>query len=304
MHFFVILLHQSNLELMYPYNRLSIYYKILITILLTITMPFVTLSQKSLPDDFCISRMESVLFENINLLRDDYGMSKLQLSASLSYVANLHVNDLLTNNPDTSVCNLSSWSNKGDWTPCCYTKYLHNPDCMWDKPKELTPYSFRGYELVTFFEEDFNVDSITNLWSDSKETLDMILMRGNYDNKKWICAGVGINENYVSIWFGQRKDRLTEPEVCDKGAIIDSPNSGIIVTNKSNTYYLIFGSYPSMHDAREDRKKFKIDFADCDILVKNNKYRIYLNKFNSLQEALFAKQQLPFAYREAWILKD
>lgn len=289
---------------MYPYNRLSAYYNILITIILIIALPFVTMSQKTLPDDFCIDRMESVLFDNLNLLRVDYGMSKLQLSASLSYVAELHVNDLQINNPDTSICNLSSWSDKGDWTPCCYTKYLHNPDCMWDKPTELTPYAFRGYELVTFFEEDFNADSIINLWSDSKETLDMILMRGNYSNKKWICAGVGISENYVSIWFGQRRDRMTEPEVCEKGEIIDSNDSATTATNKPNTYYLIFGSYPSMHDAREDRKKIKDDFASCDILVKNNKYRIYLNKFSTLQEAMFAKQQLPFAYKEAWIFKD
>ncbi len=289
---------------MHTYNRLSTHYNRIIAILLFMSLPFLTYGQRTLPDDFCIDQMESSLFDNINLLRGDYGMSQLQLSVSLCYVAELHVNDLQNNHPDTSVCNLSSWSDKGSWTPCCYNKYVHNPDCMWDKPKELTPYSYRGYELVTFFEEDFNADSIINLWADSKETLDMILMRGNYKNKKWICAGIGISKNYVSLWFGQRKDKLKEPDLCDDGNrnIIVDPT--IIATNNSNTYYLIFGSHSNMADAREERKKFKNDFANCDILAKNNKYRIYLNKFNSLQEAMFAKNQLPFAYKEAWILKD
>lgn len=290
---------------MYIFGRLSTYYNTLITILFFLVMPFIILGQKTLPDDFCIDRMESTLFENINLLRIDYGMSELQLSASLSYVAELHVNDLQHNNPDTSICNLSSWSDKGDWTPCCYTKYLHNPDCMWDKPKQLTPYSYRGYELVTFFEEDFNTDSVINLWSDSKETLDMILTRDNYSNKKWICAGIGISDNYISLWFGQRRDKLKEPDICDKGNGNNIVNPAIISTNKSNTYYLIFGSYSNMHDAREACKRLKNnEFKNCDILVKNDKYRVYLNKFSSLQEAMYAKQQLPFDYKEAWIFKD
>jgi hypothetical protein len=273
--------------------------------MLILAMPFVTLGQKTLPNDFCIDRIESTLFENINLLRVDYGKPELQQSASLCYVAEQHVNDLQSNNPDTSVCNLSSWSDKGDWTPCCYTKYLHNPNCMWDKPKELTPYTYRGYELVTFIEEDFNADSIINLWSDSKETLDMILTRDNFANKKWICAGIGISENYISLWFGQRKDQLRVPDICD-----DGNDSNIIIPtmasrSTSNTYYLIFGSHANMHDAREACRRLKNnEFKNCDILVKNDKYRVYLNKFNSLQEVMYAKQQLPFTYREAWILKD
>lgn len=290
---------------MHIYNRLSICCNRLIMIFLFLAIPFVTICQKTLPNDFCIDRIESNLFENINLLRMDYGMPELQLSASLSYVAELHVNDLQNNNPDTSICNLSSWSDQGEWTPCCYTKYLYNPDCMWDKPKELTPFNYRGYELVTFFEEDFNTDSIINLWSDSKETLDMILTRANYANKKWICAGIGISENYIALWFGQRRDKLKKPDICDKGNGDNIVDPAITVTNKSNTYYLIFGSHKNMHDAREAYKKLKSDdFKNCDILVKNDKYRVYLNKFNSLREAMYAKQHLPFAYKEAWILKD
>lgn len=286
-------------------NRMSVHCKLLTATLLFLAMPFSMTAQKKLPKDFCIDKNEMSLFDMINLLRVDYGKGRLQLSASLSYVAELHVNDLQNNNPDTSICNLSSWSDKGDWAPCCYTKYLHNPNCMWDKPKELTPYTYRGYEMVTFFEDDFTVDSIIDLWSDSKKVLDMLLTRGDHAKKKWICAGIGISENYVSLWFGQGKDKLKEPGICDKGSQNNDTVTTIVSTNKQNTYYLIFGSFNNMHDAREARKKIKNDeFKNCNILVKNDKYRVYLNKYSSLKEAMFAKQQLHFEYREAWILKD
>lgn len=146
-------------------------------------VPNITTSQNLIPEEFCLSNNEFNLFEKVNLLRLDYEKRQLQLSSSLSYVAKAHVEDLQNNKPDTSICNLSSWSDKGDWTACCYNKYIHNPDCMWDKPKELTPYPYRGYELVTYFEEGTHVDSIIDLWSDSKEVLDMILTRGNYKKR-------------------------------------------------------------------------------------------------------------------------
>lgn len=261
-------------------------------------------AQNSIPDDFCMSNNELNLFDRINLLRVDYDESILQLSASLSYVAQLHIDDLINNNPDTSICNYSSWSDKGNWTPCCYNNYIYNPDCMWDKPKELTPYRYRGYELVTFFENEFNNDSIINLWSDSKEVLDMILTRGDYSKKKWICGGVAINKNYVSLWFGQRKDYQKSPVLCNN----ETRLSDTLISNvdKPNVaaYYLIFGSYTDMHTAKNMLRKVKSDeFENAEILSGNNKIRLSLDKFSSLKEAMYAKQQLPFKYNEAWILK-
>ena len=281
------------------------HYKHILILILIGTISFSALAQKKIPKDFCIKNNEIELYNLINKLRVDYGKTKLQLSASLSYVAELHINDLQNNHPDTSICNLSSWSDKGDWTPCCYTKYLHKPDCMWDKPKELTPYPYRGYELVLYIEDDFNTDTIINLWADSKEVLDMILTRGNYENKKWICSGVAIGKNYVSLWFGQRRDKLKKPEVCNFEEQTSDTTIIITTENKPNTYYLVFGSFDNIHDAKEAYKTTKADnFPNCDILEKNNKYRIYLNKYNSMKEAMFAKQQLSYLYREAWILKD
>ena len=285
---------------------LPVNYKTLLFFILLLLVSFSAIAQKkTIPKDFCIDNIEQDLYTLINQLRADYDKSELQLSASLSYVANLHVNDLQNNNPDTSICNLSSWSDKGNWTPCCYTKYLHNPDCMWDKPKELTPFTYRGYELVTFFQNDFNTDTIINLLSNSKEALDMILTQGYYKKKIWICAGIGISENYVSIWFAQRKDKLREPNIC----VVENKKNNTKLKNSTTSdtimYYLISGSFDSMQDAKRACKEVKKDnFVNCEILEMNNKFRVSLNKYGSMKEAMTAQKQLPTPYKEAWILKD
>ena len=259
-------------------------------------------AQNRLPKDFCISPQEKLLFDQLNQLIKDYGKSRLGLSASLSYVAKVHVNDLLNNHPDTSVCNLSSWSDKGNWTPCCHNPYIPQQDCMWDKPKEMTPYPYRGYELVSYFEGEFNTDSVMSLWSNSKQVLDMLLMNGNFQKKKWICMGVGMNENYVSVWFGQRSDKLKKPGVCHDASI---PVSETSVSNIKERYYIVFGSYLNNRDAKEAVKRLKKNgFDDAGILSTNDKIRVYLNNFSNIKEAMFYKQQLPYTYHEAWIYKE
>lgn len=278
---------------------------IFLILIFTLTIPLLMTGQKSIPKDFCMSNNELNLFDQINKLRVDYDKKAIQLSSSLSYVANQHVIDIETNHPDTSICNSSSWSDKGNWTPCCYNSYVHNPDCMWDKPKELTPYPYRGYELVLYFEDSFTNDSIINLMSDSKEVLDMILTRGIYEKKNWICGGIAIGNNYVSLWFGQRRDVQKKPVICtDEERVTDTSSTRVHVT-EIKSYYLIFGSFPDIHGAREALRKVKEDgFNDSGILENNDKIRIYLNKFGNLKEAMYAKQQLPYSYKEAWILKD
>ena len=273
-------------------------------IFLVINLSTVALAQKGVPVDFCISGEEEQLFDLLNLIRSDYGKPELQLSASLSYVAKLHVDDLQNNHPDTSVCTLSSWSDKGEWKPCCYNKYVFDPDCMWDKPKELTSFRYRGYELASFFEENFTPDSVYRLWSDTKEALDMILTEGSYKSKKWICAGIGISQNYVCLWFAQRQDPTKSPEVCANSQKTDS--STIVKKEPGDSqYYLIYGSFNTMHDAKAKIKLLKKDgYDNCGIIEKNGKFRTYLESYGSLKEAMFAKDELPVKYQEAWIFKN
>lgn len=259
--------------------------------------------QTEIPRDFCLNSDEMLLLTEINQLRADYGKDKLQLSASLSFVAKTHVADLLSHHPDTSICNLSSWSDQGSWKACCFNSYIPNPECMWGKPKELTPYPYRGYELVTYFDDIVQIDSVIAMFSDTKEVLNMILNQEDQGKKKWVCCGIGINDHYVSVWFGQRRDALAAPKTCD-----GNENSTSLSSSNStgpSAFYLIFGSYNSLQDAKMALKKLKKnDFSDAGILNKNGKVRVYLSKYDSLKEATFAVQKLPLIYREAWILKD
>jgi len=285
-------------------NKTQIFRSLLVIVLWYLFLPITTEAQNRIPDTYCISAEEMRLFNEINRLRSDYGKTKLKISTSLAYVAHTHVNDLQVNHPDTSICGLSSWSDKGSWKACCYNPYVLNEKCMWDKPKELTSYPYRGYELVTFFEDKLSVDSVIKLWSSSREVLDMILTQEKYGQKKWICAGVGINEHYVSVWFGQRADKTAKPRVCDKTA----ETATAITANASHEksyYYLIYGSFDNDRDAREALKRLqKKDFPKAGILEKDNRTRIYLGKYVSLKEATYVKQNLPYTYREAWILKE
>ena len=267
-------------------------------------------AQNKVPDDFCISLEEKKLFERINTLLGEYDKKPVKLSASLSYVAKLHVADLINNHPDTSVCNLSSWSDQGDWTPCCHNQYVPQQDCMWDKPKELTTYPYRGYELVGFYEDEFTVDSVIGLWSQSKQVLDMLLAQGNFSEKKWICMGVGINEHYVSLWFGQRPDKVKIPLVCveDLEKAMTGSTTAVITgetIEEAITYYIVFGSFAIEKDAKEAVKRYKKSgYGNAGTIKNGDMTRVYLNKFNNLKEAMYTKQQLPYTYREAWIYKE
>ncbi len=272
-------------------------------LVLLLLFPIFTFAQKNIPENFCISQEEQHLFEQINILLEQYDKKPLQASASLFYVAHLHVDDLANNHPDTSICNLSSWSDKGEWTACCHNPYLPQQDCMWDKPKELTRYPYRGYELAAYFEDEFNSDSVINLWGNSKQVLDMLLTNGNFEKKKWVCMGVALNEHYVSVWFGQRADPAKKAILCDTS----SYQEVIAVANKPVepvTYYLVVGSFLEAKDAKEFLRRLKKNgYENAGIYLDSQNHRIYSDKFTDLKEALFAKKQLPYTHRDAWVFK-
>jgi hypothetical protein len=258
-----------------------------------------------IPKEFCISNDEHQLFENINVFLAENGKKKLSLSKSLSFVAKTHINDLQINHPDTSICNLSSWSDNGNWTSCCYNSYVPNPDCMWNKPKELTNFKYRGYEMVLFFEDEFNPDSIMQLLYSSNNALAMLLAKDDYSSKKWICMGVGINENYTSIWMAQRADNAGTPDVCKNSEKAIAETNEKPANKEAAKFYIISASFTNNKDAKEAIKRLKQNgFSDAGILKSGTNLRVYLKQLPSLKEAMHFKQNLPYTYNDAWILKE
>ena len=177
---------------------------------------------------------------------------------------------------------------------------------MWDKPKEISPYTFRGYEVVGYFEDGYTADSVINLWAETKAVLDMILTEGNCNKKKWVTMGLAMHEEYVSVWFGQREDRMGAPDICSgekkaaSAALLSETDS-----NSGMTYYLIFGSFSDIKDAKEAVKRYrKNGFENAGYLANGDLTRVYLGKYNDLKEIMYVKQKLPYSYREAWIYKE
>jgi len=256
-------------------------------------------SGKSVPNDFCISSKDNQLFNALNEFLIDNERKPLNLSKSLSYVAFLHAGDLIKNHPDTSICNLSSWSDKGDWTSCCYNKYVPNQDCMWDKPKELTPFKYRGYELALYLEEGASPDTVMQILMSSNKAIDMLLAKGAYSKKKWISIGISLQENYASIWFAQRDDNTGAPKICHEMTDLKEISKPIV-----SVYYVIAGSFEDKADAKEMLKRLKQNgFKKAGLQKSGTNTRVYLQEFTNLKEAMHFKQNLPYTYGDAWIFK-
>jgi len=285
--------------------------KKLFIFLFSLLLSINSFSQKNtIPSSFCISKDEKKLFDFINTVRKDNGKKLLKLSKSLSYVAKTHVKDLLENHPDTSICNLSSWSNKGNWKPCCYNSYIPQPLCIKKKPKELTGYPYYGYEFAFYFEDKISVDSIIKIFSETDEVINMILTRDVWKEKKWVIGGTGINEHYVSVWFAQRPDNKKTPPICkEKKEVKESKKEAnnkkqdnIVKKDTVKEYYVIHLSFKKMDNAKEALKRTqKNGFNNAGIIESDGKYRVYLNKFKTSKEALDFKNGLSKTFKESWI---
>jgi len=258
-------------------------------------------AQKKVPSSFCLHPAEKQLADSINSIRLRHGKKALPLSISLSYVARTHVTDLLINHPDTSICNLSSWSDKGKgrWKAVCYNPYVVNHDGMWKKPQELTNYPYRGYEMVAYTQDALNVDSVVSLWEDSPEAMAMMLTNGVWEKKSWASMGVGLNKHYASVWFGQRPDRAGKPRICHPVSKVSKKSSGKII------FYLISGSYPGIRSATRAMNQLKVKgFKNAGIMRNHKHFRVFLYRTNDFQQAKKEKRKLSKKYPRLWILQE
>ncbi|MGB4204749.1 MAG: CAP domain-containing protein [Bacteroidales bacterium] len=160
----------------------------------------------------CLSEYEDALYKELNKYRNQHGLPSIALSASLTYVAQVHCRDLSENySIEDTVCNMHSWSDKGSWTPCCYTNYHENRHCAINKPIELTSYKSEGYEIAFFSNYNYPdaagfAKGAIDLWSKSKGHNETMLNLGMWKKLTWKACGVGIYGYYATIWFGTEPD--------------------------------------------------------------------------------------------------
>lgn len=269
-----------------------------------------TIQEKKMPDNFCISSEEYRLYQMINDFRKANKLSVIPISASLCYVAKLHVLDLAVNRPDTSYCSLSSWSDKGPWSSCCHSRMTPNPECILNKPEELTRYSGEGHELCFYGSFTATADSVVNFFSRLDQSRVLLLNEQKWSFFNWKGIGVAMHGNYASIWVGEILDSEKEPAICTGkntfgdagfiGAMKPSP----VITTSTGRYYIIFGSFNRLEDATSAMELYRNqDFPGSKVLVKGETYRVSLVDFSTQEEAQKAKARLDKKYGDAWIAK-
>ena len=290
-----------------------------------------------IPPEFCISSMEYRLYTMINSYRERYELPPIPLSKALCYVAETHVMDLVFHHPDKGSCNAHSWSDQGKWKPFCYPRDENKKNSVWDKPKELTDYKGKGYEIVYWENSPVVVDSIIELWKSMDYFNSFLMNTGTWQGKKWNAIGIGIYENYACAWFGEVPDPNGEPASCGqevkpsqpapeevtvpteknepapkvvKEALKKKPVSAPIVKTESQKpgkdyYYIIVRGQSGQKEMQRVVNDLKSrGYPDAKILESRNLRRVSIMEFRVKPRADSALRQVKKTWTDAWILKQ
>lgn len=289
----------------------------------------------AVPSDFCISQAEMKMYKMINDYRKRYNLPAVPLSRSLCFVAVMHVKDLFINHTDNGPCNFHSWSDKGSWKPFCYPGDENKKNSVWDKPKELTRYPGKGYEIVYWESNPPSIDSVMSFWKSEIYFNSYILNKGKWLDKKWNALGVGIYENYACVWFGESADPEGKVNVCgtpvapvkpdtikpERGKKTIKPTKKSIVPDTtsqtkedlkiepaimgSGQYYIIIKSNLTLEVAGKMLPKLISDgYPAAKMMEKDGKARISVYETPNKTAAMAKLKEIKKKYRDAWLLKN
>lgn len=180
----------------------------------TILNGYILFAQNITQKEYCISTQEKELLILINNYRKTKKLPSIKLSAELSKVAKIHINDLIDNQPIHGNCNMHSWSNKGKWKACCYTDDHKNAKLMWSKPSELTNYKSNGYEIAFELSSGATPEDALTGWKSSPGHNNVIIEKGVFNKIGWKAIGIAIKGEYALIWFGEEEDKAKALEEC------------------------------------------------------------------------------------------
>ncbi|MEP2668340.1 MAG: CAP domain-containing protein [Cyclobacteriaceae bacterium] len=167
---------------------------------------FFTSFSKPMPaieEEVCLSQEEKKLFDLIMDYRKSKKLKPIPYSAKLTKVAQTHVKDLMENYDYASrdKCNPHSWSNKGNWSSCCYTSDHAQASCMWDKPKEIAGYEGNGFEIAYYSSGGANAQEGIEGWKKSPGHNPLLINSGTWSKLEWKGIGIGIYGQYGVVWF-------------------------------------------------------------------------------------------------------
>lgn len=284
--------------------------KIVLLLLMMVSTLAPLSAQHQIPGDFCITADELQLYNSLNQYRKDNGLGEIPLSKSLCYVAKLHVSDLQYNRPDTGNCNLHSWSAQGDWVECCYGTDVFNSTCMTSKPKEMTTYPGKGYEIAFWESVDARPSVVFDLWSSSSASRDLILNRGIWKEMTWKAFGVGMLEGYAVVWYGAEAEADEGVKICGSDKTTDrlidkvKPEETTAGTTAVR-YHLIIASFTDEAIAQQQVQQYKSrGFKNPSLIKSGNNFRVSLGSYATQEEALKARKSLGQKYEKAWVMKN
>jgi hypothetical protein len=177
--------------------------------------------QKVEINEVCLSKEEKKLYDLIMEYRKSKKLESIPLSSKLTLVAQAHAKDLSEHyefNPKNK-CNphswSHSWSNKGNWTSCCYTNDHKQVSCMWTKPQEIAGYVGDGFEIAYYSSLGASAQEGLDGWKISPGHNPLLVNTGTWSNVTWNAIGIGIYKEYGLVWFGEVKDDEI-PQVCKR----------------------------------------------------------------------------------------
>lgn len=190
---------------------------IILYLLISFFSPFAKVaapSSSNTAEEVCMTPEEKKLYDIINAYRKTKKLKAVPISTSLTQVAKLHAIDLMENYKKSDKCNPHSWSNKGNWTSCCYTNDHKQAACMWDKPKEIAGYESPGYEIVYWHSAAAQADGALKGWQQSKSHNPIVINDGMWNQVEWNAIGVAIYEQYAVVWLGEMVDPKGAAKLC------------------------------------------------------------------------------------------
>ena len=259
----------------------------------------------------CAVSEEVALYKLINDYRKINQLPAIPFSRSLSYVARVHAMDLTNNRPDFGGCNPHSWSAKGKWKPCCYAHDKNRIVCMNDKPKEITGYKFKGWEMVYSGGEEAKAADAFDLWKGMGLTNDYLLNTGKW-LKPWKALGVGFYGEYACVWFGEGEDAEKGFGLCHTDTIPEQPADSLqtaisdsaVQAETSARFYIITGSLNNQEKAYNEVQRLRnLGYNKSRTLVSGENFRISINEYDTEKEATAALPEIQKLFPKAWLLR-
>lgn len=277
-------------------------------------LQIVTAQTPQISEQFCITQQEYRLFRMINEYRARLTLDPIPLSKSLCYVAKTHATDLSINYPMGEGCNMHSWSDKGDWKAFCFPADQDRKNDVKDKAKELTSYPGKAWEITYWDNTELDLNLVLEFWRSISYTTNMMTNSGEWENMVWKSMGVGIENGYVLLWFGQDVDVELYTIICETGEKIMNtsiPNELVVpvaTTTKTqaepakNTYYVIIGSYNKKADAQAAVNSYhQMGYPKAVIVEEQGKIRVAIDQFNNEAEAQNSIINYRKKFQGAWV---